>query len=250
MGMLTIATWSVQPDEHGYDCHTGFIVGPARWACLRLLHGQSSQMCMAMIATQATLLAQPDGHAYNCHTVGPARWVYATIVTRLVQPDGHAYSCHTSYIVGLARWACLQLPHRLHCRSSQMGTPTTATQDTILVQLDRLVDSARRARLQLPHGLVNPAKQACLRLPHGLVGPAKRASYNCRTGWLIQPNGHAYDCCNGLVGPAKRACLRLPHGLVNPAKRACLRLPHGLVSPARRICLLTHCWTSNDHCSF
>ena len=143
-----------------------------------------------------------------------------TIATRLVHPDGHAYSCHTGYIVGLARWACLQLPHRLHCRSSQMGTPTTATQATILVQLDLLVDSARRARLQLPHGLVNPAKQACLRLPHGLVNPAKRA------------------------------CLRLPHELVNPAKRACLRSPHGLVGPARQICLLTHCWTSNDHCSF
>ena len=143
--------------------------------------------------TIVTWSVQPDGymprlpHRLHCR---PNQMGMLTIATRLVQPDGHAYSCHTGYIVGLARWPCLQLAHRLHCRSSQMGTPTTATQATILVQLDRLVDSARRARLQLPHGLVNPAKRACLQLPHGLVGPA------------------------------------------------------------RQICLLSHCWTSNDHCSF
>ena len=234
--MLTIATRSVQPDAHGYDCHTGYIVSPARWACLRLLHGQSSQMRMAMIATQATLWPSPMG--------------MLTIATRSLQPDAHGYDCHTGYIVGLARWACLQLPHRLHCRSSQMGTPTTATQATILVQLDRLVDLARQARLQLPHGLVNPSKQACLRLPHGLVSPAKRARLQLPHG-LVNPAKRAcLRLPHGLVNPAKRACLRLPHRLVNPAKRTCLRLPHGLVGPARQICLLTHCWTSNDHCSF
>ena len=71
MAMIaTQATLLAQPDGHAYNCH---MVGPARWACLRLLHGQSSQMRMAMIATQATLSAQPDGHAYNCYTVSPAR---------------------------------------------------------------------------------------------------------------------------------------------------------------------------------
>ena len=73
MGMLTIATQSVQPDAHAYDCHTGCIVGPTRWAYLRLPHGRSSQMGIPKIATQATLSAQPDGHAYDCHTVSPAR---------------------------------------------------------------------------------------------------------------------------------------------------------------------------------
>ena len=66
-------------------------------ACLRLTHGRPSQMRMPMTATQATLSAQPDGHAYDCHMVGPARWAY------------------------------LRLPHRLHCRPSQMSMLTIAT---------------------------------------------------------------------------------------------------------------------------
>ena len=140
MGMLTIVTWSVQPD--GY---------------------------MPKIATQATLSAQPDGHAYDCHTVGPARW------------------------------ACLQLPHRLHCRSSQMGMLTIATQATLSVQPD--------GHAYYCHSGYNfgSARSVGRFSQTGMLTIAARAGQSSQTGMLMIAAGAGWSSQTGMLTIAARA---------------------------------------------